>query len=110
MQMVDTDFVEVFEILPGIVVPNFRRGDVNDDGAADIADAISVLSHLFGDDPVPGCPDTADANDDGALDIADAIAILSYLFSDGTVPPPGADDCGPDPTDDTLATCVYENC
>ena len=46
----------------------------------DIADAISILSHLFAEAPSPSCIDSADANDDGNMDIADAIFILGYLF------------------------------
>lgn len=111
-EIVSTDpFEEEFIIKPGVVVdPPFRRGDVNDDGQLNIADAISVLGHLFGGDPAPSCSDAADANDDGLLNIADAISILGYLFGGGSIQPPG-DVCGPDPTgNDTLPECVYEKC
>ena len=32
----------------GVSMPQFRRGDANDDGALDIADAIRILDYLFG--------------------------------------------------------------
>ena len=90
--------------------PRFRRGDVNDDGARNIADAIFLLSHLFAGGPEPTCKKAADANDDGALNIADAITILSHLFA-GTGPLPAPfPDCGEDPTEDELTCEVYENC
>lgn len=81
----------------------FRRGDVDGGGAVDIADAIQVLSHLFGGAPVPACADAADANDDGSLDIADPIGILGYLFQGAApLPTPGPTVCGEDPTADAL--------
>ncbi|HVR72838.1 MAG TPA: hypothetical protein VMT52_00830, partial [Planctomycetota bacterium] len=52
------------------------------------------------------CADSADSNDDGRVDIADAVALLGYLFRGGPEPPaPGADSCGPDPTQDELISC-----
>ena len=58
----------------------------------------------------------ADFDDGGAVNITDAINTFSYLFTGG--PPPAApspsvaaylaEDCGPDPTPDTL-DCVEES-
>lgn len=88
----------------------FNRGDVNIDGAINIADAIALLSHLFGGDPAPACPDAADSNDDGHLDIADAIALLSHLFGgSGPLPDPFGE-CGVDPTADELACESFPPC
>jgi len=91
--------------------PLFTRGDANDDGNRNIADAISILGYLFGGDAAPTCQDAADANDDGNLNIADAITILGHLFGgtgDLAAPFPG---CGEDPTDtDTLPKCEYTHC
>ena len=75
-----------------------RTGDVNGDGALNIADAIAVLQFLFGEPkPAIPCMKAADANDDDALNIADAITVLSYLFAgqemknpDGTILAAGA--------------------
>lgn len=86
----------------------FYRGDVNGDGSIDLADPISTLSFLFGDGGSLSCPDAGDANDDGKVDLADAIACLSYLYTDGIIEPP-IDACGPDPTEDNLAECVYSS-
>ena len=90
--------------------PLFRRGDANDSGRVDIADAIFVLGYLFAEAPAPVCPDAADANDDGRLDIADAVRILAYLFAGASLPPPGAQACGVDPTEDTLPACASRAC
>ena len=90
----------------------FQRGDVNSDGRINIADAIALLGHLFGGSPPPACPDTGDANDDGKLNIADAIAILGHLFGGAGDLPAPFNECGVDPTEDSLGTCDYpqENC
>ncbi len=83
--------------------PTFRRGDANSDTLFDIGDAIFTLSHLFSGGADPSCEDSADANDDGNIDIGDAIFTLSALFSSGALPPsPGDQNCGVDPTPDTL--------
>ncbi len=94
--------VFIFTVTPD---PDLRRGDMNDDGAVNIADAVFLLSFLFiPGSPVPPCEDAADSNDDGAMDISDAIYALSYLFVPGSPEPvaPGPLVCGPDETCDTL--------
>lgn len=86
----------------------FVRGDANQDSRIDIADAIRVLSYLFGGTgPLP-CMDAGDANDDEAVNIADAITLLSRLFA-GTGPLPPPNQCGPDPQGDTLG-CADSIC
>ncbi len=82
----------------------FSRGDCNNDGAYNIADAISALNAFFGSGTVPGCLDACDVNDDGGFNIADAVSILSSIFVAGSPPPaaPTFPDCGADPTTDGL--------
>ncbi len=103
----DMVILEIWRVESGPQPTGFKRGDANADGGVNIADAISLLGHLFGGEPSPVCPDAADANDDGALNIADAIKILGHLFAgEGPLPDP-FDACGPDPTDDELGPCNY---
>jgi hypothetical protein len=83
----------------------FVRGDVNTDGALDIADAIYSLDALFLGVVAP-CEDATDCNDDGLLNIADPITLLGYLFSGAPAPPPPFPDCGVDPTAAALE-CEY---
>jgi hypothetical protein len=91
--------------------PEFRRGDANGDGAADISDAIATLGFLFLGESGLDCRDAADANDDGLLDISDAIATLGVLFlGEGEIPPPGMASCGVDPTGDELDCETYAPC
>ena len=65
----------------------FVRGNVNDDGAVDVGDAIYLLAFLFSMGSPPFIPESGDVNADGAIDIADPIALLHYLFADGNPPP-----------------------
>lgn len=85
----------------------FRRGDCNDDGSFNLADAVTVLGILFvsGAPLLPNCADACDANDDGSLDISDPVTMLSALFGTGSgpLPSPGSDTCGSDSTADSFA-------
>ena len=101
---------EAIEQGSGPIGAPFRRGDTNADGLIDLADAIATLNFLFIDGPM-NCADAGDNNDDGLLDLADAIFLMNYLFISGaTQPAPGPDNCGPDPTDDTLGCDSYNSC
>ena len=52
-----------------------KSGDVNADGAIDIADAVAVLNAMAGK-AVSGNPDV---NGDGSVDIADAVKVLNIM-------------------------------
>ncbi|MEE8141668.1 MAG: FG-GAP-like repeat-containing protein, partial [Planctomycetota bacterium] len=85
----------------GPIVPEFVRGDCNQDDMMDIADSIFELNYLFvPNGPEPGCDDACDMNDDGTLDIADGVYLITHLFSMGSPPPDPFPGCGFDPTDD----------
>ena len=96
--------------IEGVAAPVFRRGDANHDSNVDIADAVALLSILFGGAPLPTCLDAGDANDDAKVDIADSVTVLGVLFLGATPLPPGPVDCGVDPTDDTLSCDSYPAC
>lgn len=88
----------------------FLRGDVNADGSINLPDVIFVLNHLFVPNSAdPPCFDSADTNDDGSLNLPDVIVLLNYQFVPMSAPPaaPGPFMCGPDPTSDNFAPCVY---
>jgi hypothetical protein len=86
----------------------FVRGNVNQDGGIDIADAISILQYLFADRAAPSCMDAADANDDETVNIADPIRLLGWLFGgDAPLPPPRT--CGADPGGEFL-DCRESGC
>jgi DNA-binding beta-propeller fold protein YncE len=93
-----------------ICVPRFPRqfirGDVEENGAINITDAIAILSYLFIGGRKPACLDAADTNDDGIVNITDPIALLGYLFLSSTAPASPFPQAGLDPTEDDLA-CYF---
>lgn len=86
----------------------FIRGDCNGDAQVGLGDFVSLLGGLF--DSEAGeffCADACDSNDDGTVDLGDAIFGLQALFVTGSpaIPSP-FQDCGLDPTDDTVPCLV----
>ena len=104
--------VAIFEVpTPCPPGTQFVRGDANNDGGVNIADAIFLLGQLFiSGSPTTTCDDSTDFNDDASVNIADAIFLLSALFTPTGTPPPAPNpDCGDDPTMDSLDCAAY-NC
>lgn len=89
----------------------FVRTDCNADGAANIADAVRLLTRLFGGGGPAPCDDACDCNDDEALNIADAVCMLNLLFGNpaGAVLAPFPN-CGPDPTGGALGCASFAPC
>ncbi len=71
----------------------FVRGDPNDDGRNNIADAIWTINELFRNGPETGCQSAGDANNDGVYDLSDATYIIDYQFLGGPPPPPPFGSC-----------------
>ncbi|MEM7261088.1 MAG: DUF1800 family protein [Planctomycetota bacterium] len=83
---------------------HFLRGDVNEDGAVQISDVLTILSYLFSGGTAH-CLDAADTNDDEEVDAADAITLLGHLFlAAGPLPAPSLT-CDADPTDTVALPC-----
>lgn len=76
----------------GAVTVDTICGDVNYDGAINMADAIYLIGAVFKcwTAPQPYC--ISDVNGDGAVNIADPIYLITYIFRGG--PPP--QECCPD--------------
>ncbi|MEE2857815.1 MAG: FG-GAP-like repeat-containing protein [Planctomycetota bacterium] len=89
-------------IVVGEALPGFIRADANQDQALDIADAVFILTYLFGGGSDGGCQSAIDANDDGANNVADAVTVLDHLFSAGGPILPPFPLCGVDPSSDAL--------
>jgi predicted AlkP superfamily pyrophosphatase or phosphodiesterase len=70
-----------------------RRGDVDANGAVDIADAIALFRHGFEGMPAP-CPASGDANEDLRLDLTDCIVLLDHLLRGGPPLPEPYPNCG----------------
>lgn len=94
--------------LEPVDVQNYVRGDVNEDGGVNVADAVSLLAHLFQGGAGPACAEVGDINTDGGTDIGDPICILLFLFAGGHPPHAPYPDCGsvaPDDCDVASAAC-----
>lgn len=59
----------------------FTRGDVNKDGAVNIADVTSLIDYLLSGDASAISLGAADVNQDGAVNIADVTSLIDYLLS-----------------------------
>ncbi|MEE8141670.1 MAG: FG-GAP-like repeat-containing protein, partial [Planctomycetota bacterium] len=90
--------------------PDFTRGEVNNDGSFNIADAIALLTHLFAPPFDLTCVDAADANDDSLINIADGVAILQARFGMPPTPLPAPVSCGQDPSKDDLGCEEFSGC
>jgi hypothetical protein len=58
-----------------------QRGDVNKDGAVNIADVTALIDYLLGGDPSLVDLTAADCMVDGAINIADVTALIDYLLN-----------------------------
>jgi hypothetical protein len=54
-------------------------GDVNNDGAIDIADAVCIVNHIVGKATPVFVEAAADVNNDGDIDIADAVRVVNLI-------------------------------
>jgi len=65
-------------VTPGNGIGKGIKGDVNGDGAIDIADVVKVLSFMAESATADEHPE-ADVNGDSAIDIADVVKVLSIM-------------------------------
>jgi hypothetical protein len=62
-----------------LTISDYKKGDANNDGDVDIADAVCIVNHVVGL-PTPSFVKlAADANGDGDVDIADAVRIVNLV-------------------------------
>jgi hypothetical protein len=78
--------------------PIFRRGDHDGSGTVDITDSLNRPGFLFLGTTPSDCLDASDFDNSGVVDITDSLNELAFLFLGAIIPPPpGIEDCGPDP-------------
>ena len=90
----------------------FLRGDCNDDGNVDLADAVCILNWLFLGEATPGCVAATNTDGVGAVDITDPIYLLTHLFRGGPAPVAPYPGCaiGTLPEDEGTCETPPENC
>lgn len=64
----------------------YLGGDLNDDSAINVTDAVYLLKYLFDGQQAPVCGLAADADGDRKINITDAVYLLRFLFL-GEKPP-----------------------
>ncbi|MDE0959290.1 MAG: cohesin domain-containing protein [Planctomycetota bacterium] len=91
--------------------PPFIRGDSNDDGSLNLADAIFLIGYYFAGGSPPPCRASANSNGDAVVDIGDVIFVINHQFLAG--PQPGAPypSCGADPAGEAGIGCeLFSHC
>jgi hypothetical protein len=64
-----------------------QHGDVNLDGAVDVADLTALISHLFVDFAPLTVPEAGNVNCVGTVDVADLTGLIDWLFVNFTPSP-----------------------
>jgi hypothetical protein len=89
-----------FELLSDDQMDYFKeylKGDANNDGSVDIADAVCIVNHIVGKTNAKFDEAAADANNDKVVDIADAVHIVNYVVGKINALAPKFDGNLPDP-------------
>jgi hypothetical protein len=81
----------------------FRRADVDGDGAINITDAVNHLLFQFQGTFEPPCREALDFDDNGTIELTDAIGILKFHFLGARGPAEPFPECGKDPDPDPFA-------
>lgn len=71
--------VNMPETISKLTINQYKKGDVNNDGNVDIADAVCIVNHVVGIATPSFVAQAADANGDGSVDISDAVRIINLI-------------------------------
>ena len=93
--LVGINTIAVFGRELPVGVGPFIRGDVNGDGALDIADASFVFNYLFLGGEGSTCVSAMNSNaEDGPPNLTAGVFLLNFLFMGGSAPPAPYPECG----------------
>ena len=71
--------VNMPETVSKLTISQYKKGDVNNDGDVDIADAVCIVNHVVGIATPSFVEQAADVNGDGSVDISDAVRIINLI-------------------------------
>lgn len=71
--------VNMPETTSKLTISQYKKGDANNDGDVDIADAVCIVNHVVGIATPSFVEQAADVNGDGDVDIADAVRIINLI-------------------------------
>jgi CSLREA domain-containing protein len=77
-------FARWFALADSGAIQRVTGGDVNGDGAIDVADLFILINFLFAGGPPP--VGEADMSGDGSIDVVDVFYLINYLFAGGPAP------------------------
>ncbi len=83
-------FVSCFQQVSSVETCCRTAGDVNHDGAVNIADVSNLIARIFSGGAAPVCVEEGDADGNGSTNIADVSFLVARVFSGGAPPV-----CGP---------------
>lgn len=89
---------------------SFQRGDFDASGNVNLADPINILNYQFSGGAEPTCLKIMDIDDSGNIQLNDPVLLLTYLFSGGAQPEPPFENCGIDPTEDSITCESFDAC
>lgn len=90
--------------------PKFIRGDADGTPGVRLADAVLLISRVFGSTVIENCEEAADANADGFHDISDGLYLLFYEFAGGAAPPGPFPECGIAPASALFPCTEHPSC
>ncbi len=64
----------------------YKCGDADGSGQVSIADAVFIISNIFGGGPAAVPAEAADADCSGSVSIGDAVFVITYIFGGGPAP------------------------
>lgn len=66
--------------------PAYICGDADGNQSVSIADAVYIITYIFGGGPAPVPLESGEVNCDGNVSISDAVYLINYIFGGGTAP------------------------
>jgi aminopeptidase N len=66
--------------------PTYTCGDADGNDIVNIADAVALISYIFGSGPPPDPFEAGDVDCNSIVNISDAVYLINYIFGGGEVP------------------------